>query len=91
MVVKVLFMELYDILFSMIPNMKVFWDLGYIPLLFKYYCDTEKGWFILGCGENVGTEENIVHGSESDYSIICNYEFFGVNNTDLIVALCMRR
>lgn len=42
MVVKVLVMELYDILFSMIPNMKVFWDLGYIPLLFKYYCDTEK-------------------------------------------------
>ena len=39
----------------------------------------------MGCGENVGTEENIVHGSESDYSIICNYEFFGVNNTDLIV------
>lgn len=37
MVVKVLVMELYDILFSMIPNMKVFWDLGYIPLLFKYY------------------------------------------------------
>ena len=45
----------------------------------------------MGCGENVGTEENIVHGSESDYSIICNYEFFGVNNTDLIVAFCMRR
>lgn len=28
------------------------------------------------CGENVGTEEKIVHGAEGDYSIICTYEFF---------------
>lgn len=27
------------------------------------------------CGENVGTEEKIVHGAEGDYSIICTYEF----------------
>lgn len=27
------------------------------------------------CGENVGTEEKIVHGAEGDYSIICSYEF----------------
>ena len=27
------------------------------------------------CGENVGTEEKIVHGAEADYSVICTYEF----------------
>lgn len=27
------------------------------------------------CGENVGTEEKIVHGAEGDYSIICTHEF----------------
>lgn len=27
------------------------------------------------CGENVGTEEKLVHGVEGDYSIICSYEF----------------
>ena len=28
------------------------------------------------CGENVGTEEKIVHGAEGDYSIICTDEFY---------------
>ena len=28
------------------------------------------------CGENVGTEEKIVHGAEGDYSIICTHEFY---------------
>lgn len=27
------------------------------------------------CGENVGTEEKVVHGAEGDDSIICTYEF----------------
>ena len=27
------------------------------------------------CGENVGTEEKIVHGAEADYPVICTYEF----------------
>ena len=27
------------------------------------------------CGENVGTEEKVVHGAEGDYSAICSYEF----------------
>ncbi len=27
------------------------------------------------CGENVGTEEKVVHGAEADYSVICTYEF----------------
>lgn len=28
------------------------------------------------CGENVGTEEKVVHGAEGDYSVICNHEFY---------------
>ena len=28
------------------------------------------------CGENVGTEEKIVHEAEGDYSIICTHEFY---------------
>ena len=28
------------------------------------------------CGENVGTEEKVVHGAEADYSVICTYEFY---------------
>ena len=27
------------------------------------------------CGENVGTEERVVHGAESSYSVICTHEF----------------
>ncbi len=27
------------------------------------------------CGENVGTEEKVVHGAEGDYSVICSHEF----------------
>ena len=29
----------------------------------------------LVCGENVDTEEKIVHGAETDYHVICIYEF----------------
>ena len=32
------------------------------------------------CGENVGTEEKIVHGAEADYSVICTYEFHPCEN-----------
>lgn len=28
------------------------------------------------CGENVGTEEKVLHGAEGDYPIICTYEFY---------------
>lgn len=28
------------------------------------------------CGENVGTEEKVVHGAEADYSVKCTYEFY---------------
>lgn len=28
------------------------------------------------CGENIGTEEKVVHGAESDYSVICSHEFY---------------
>lgn len=28
------------------------------------------------CGENVGTEEKVVHGAEGDYSVTCSYEFY---------------
>lgn len=28
------------------------------------------------CGENVGTEEKVVHGAEGAYSIICTHEFY---------------
>lgn len=28
------------------------------------------------CGENVGTEEKVLHGAEGDYSIICTHEFY---------------
>ena len=31
------------------------------------------------CGENVGTEEKVVHGAEADYSVICTYEFSLIN------------
>ena len=27
------------------------------------------------CGENVGAKEQVVHGAEGDYSVICSYEF----------------
>lgn len=27
------------------------------------------------CGENVGTEEKVVHGAEGDYSVVCTHEF----------------
>lgn len=27
------------------------------------------------CGENVGTEEKVVHGAEADYTVICTHEF----------------
>ena len=27
------------------------------------------------CGENVGTEEKVVYGAESNYSVICTHEF----------------
>lgn len=27
------------------------------------------------CGENVGTEEKVVHGAEGDYSVICTHRF----------------
>lgn len=27
------------------------------------------------CGENVGTQNKVVHGEEGDYSVICTYEF----------------
>lgn len=27
------------------------------------------------CGENVGTEEKVVHGAEGDYSVICSHRF----------------
>lgn len=32
------------------------------------------------CGENIGTEEKVVHGAEGDYSIVCRYEFFRVKS-----------
>lgn len=31
------------------------------------------------CGENVGTEERVVHGREGDFSEICTHEFHPVN------------
>ena len=27
------------------------------------------------CGENVGTEEKVVHGAEADYTVVCSHEF----------------
>lgn len=32
------------------------------------------------CGENVGTEEKVVHGREADFSAICTHEFHPVNS-----------
>lgn len=31
------------------------------------------------CGENVGTEEKIVHGAEGEYSVICSEKFYPCN------------
>lgn len=33
------------------------------------------------CGENVGTEEKIVHGAEGDYSVICSDEFWQIDKS----------